>query len=83
MYFTQSVDTRLHPMLDIRFDESFFQRGDFPKTVFNGSQEIPLTNPWVGYDNSAPFNQRKPSSLFLTFLPNTNPFSSSSSQHSS
>jgi hypothetical protein len=46
-------------MIDISFNQPFFDRGDFPPTVFNGSQEIPVPNPW-GEDNfSAPFNERE------------------------
>lgn len=45
-------------MLDITFNEPFFTRGDFPTSVFNGSQEIPVPDPW-GLDNfAAPFDQR-------------------------
>jgi len=53
------VDTRLHFMLNINFDEPFFTRGDFPPSVFNGStgQEVPVTNPWGLGDNAAPFDQ--------------------------
>jgi len=46
-------------MIDLRFDkESFFQRGDFPKTVVNGTTEVVLENPWEGRSNSAPFDQQ-------------------------
>jgi len=44
--------------MDITFDEPFFTRGDFPPSVFNGSQEIPVPNPWGLGSNVAPFDQR-------------------------
>ena len=52
------VDNRLQHMLNLRFDVPFFQRGRFPTTVANASQEIIVPNPWVGRENSAPFDQR-------------------------
>lgn len=52
------VDTRLHFMLDLKFSEPFFKRGDFPQSVFNGSQEIPVTDPWPN-NNVAPFDRRR------------------------
>lgn len=51
------VDNRLQHMLDLRFDIPFFQRGQFPTSVANGSQEILTPNPWSGRGNSAPFDQ--------------------------
>jgi hypothetical protein len=45
-------------MLNLRFDIPFFQRGKFPASVANASQEIILPNPWTGRGNSAPFDQR-------------------------
>jgi len=51
------VDSRLTHMLDLKFNEPFFQRGDFPASVSNASQEIILPNPWEGRGNSAPFDQ--------------------------
>ncbi|KAF8460789.1 glycoside hydrolase family 16 protein [Russula ochroleuca] len=51
------VDNRLQHMLDLRFDVPFFQRGKFPTSVANASQEIILPNPWAGRGNSAPFDQ--------------------------
>ena len=53
------VDRRIDRMIDLRFDkESFFQRGEFPKTVINGTTEVVLENPWEGRPNSAPFDQQ-------------------------
>ena len=46
-------------MLHVTFNEPFFTRGQFPPTVFNGTSEITVPNPW-GLDSfSAPFDQRK------------------------
>ncbi|KAF8962845.1 GH16 beta-1,3-glucan recognition protein [Flammula alnicola] len=51
------VDTRLHHMLDLKFNEGFFKRGDFPAVVQNGSEAVILDNPWVNGTNAAPFDQ--------------------------
>ena len=51
------VDTRLHTLLDFRFNQPFFQRGDFPQINFNGSGLAPLPNPWINGSNSTPFDQ--------------------------
>ncbi|THH03826.1 hypothetical protein EW145_g5982 [Phellinidium pouzarii] len=53
------VDDRNTDMLQLKFNKPFFERGDYPQTVINGSAEIPLTNPWVNAgDNAAPFDQQ-------------------------
>ena len=52
------VDSRLTYMLSLSFNIPFFQRGKFPTSVANASQEIILPNPWAGRGNSAPFDQR-------------------------
>ncbi|KAL0953495.1 hypothetical protein HGRIS_004723 [Hohenbuehelia grisea] len=51
------VDTKITRTLDLRFTQSFFQRGEFPKTYVNGSDELVLKNPWEGRANAAPFDQ--------------------------
>ncbi|KAH8113143.1 putative member of glycoside hydrolase family GH16 [Phellopilus nigrolimitatus] len=51
------VDSRLQFMLDITFNKPFLDRGDFPLTVFNGSTEIAVPNPWGDSNFAAPFNQ--------------------------
>ncbi|OJT11698.1 Beta-1,3-glucan-binding protein [Trametes pubescens] len=52
------VDSRLTYMLMLKFNEPFFDRGDFPATVANGSQFIETPNPWAqGTKNVAPFDQ--------------------------
>lgn len=51
------VDTRLHRMLDIRGKKSFWDKGNFPVQVFNGSSVSLLKNPWAAGNNMAPFDQ--------------------------
>jgi hypothetical protein len=51
------IDTRLHTLLDLRFNQPFFQRGDFPSTWFNGSDLVALQNPWINGTNATPFDQ--------------------------
>lgn len=52
------VDSRLTYMLNLRFNEPFFQRGKFPTVVANGSTFINLEDPWKnGTRNVAPFDQ--------------------------
>ncbi|KAI0667515.1 concanavalin A-like lectin/glucanase [Trametes maxima] len=52
------VDSRLTYMLFLKFNEPFFERGDFPAVVQNGSQFIETPNPWAhGTKNVAPFDQ--------------------------
>ena len=54
------VDTRLHRSLDIRIKKSFWEKGNFPSQVFNGTGLALLNNPWVTGAKSAPFDQREP-----------------------
>ena len=49
-------------MLDLTMNIPFFQRGDFPGVVQNGSEAIILANPWSGGTKAAPFDQREFSS---------------------
>ena len=53
------VDTRLHHMLDLTMNIPFFQRGDFPGVVQNGSEAIILGDPWSNGTKAAPFDQRE------------------------
>jgi hypothetical protein len=46
-------------MLNLKFNEPFFERGQFPPTVFNGTSQIVVPNPWGLDSNSRPFDQRK------------------------
>lgn len=41
------VDTRLHKTLELTFNKPFFERGEFPPYVANGSQTIATPDPWV------------------------------------
>ncbi|KAJ6524269.1 glycoside hydrolase family 16 protein, partial [Mycena vulgaris] len=52
------VDTRLHTLLDLKFNQPFFKRGEFPKTV-TGTDGHPeaLQNPWQNGTNATPFDQ--------------------------
>ncbi|KAF9231780.1 glycoside hydrolase family 16 protein [Melanogaster broomeanus] len=51
------VDTRLHYMLELTFNEPFFTRGNFPPVVQNGTTPIVLENPWINGTNASPFDQ--------------------------
>ncbi|OCH85862.1 concanavalin A-like lectin/glucanase [Obba rivulosa] len=51
------VDSRLHKMFDISFNEPFFKRGEFPPVIENGSEFIVTPNPWVNGTNATPFDQ--------------------------
>jgi len=51
------VDTRLHTLLDLPFKKSFFELGDFPSVISNGTGLIPLQNPWINGTNATPFDQ--------------------------
>lgn len=53
------VDSRLNHMLMLKLDKSFWDRGDFPPVVQNGSQTVILNNPWVNGTKAAPFDQRE------------------------
>ena len=44
-------------MLDINFNQPFFERGDFPGVVQNGSEAIILQNPWANGTDATPFDQ--------------------------
>jgi beta-glucanase (GH16 family) len=51
------VDSRLHTLLDISFKKPFFQLGDYPTVIVNGSTLEPLQNPWINGTNATPFDQ--------------------------
>ncbi|KZV78260.1 concanavalin A-like lectin/glucanase, partial [Exidia glandulosa HHB12029] len=55
------IDSRVNRIFNFRFDANkpFFNRGGYPATVFNGTQEVRLENPWAGSDapGVAPFDQ--------------------------
>ncbi|KAJ7244312.1 hypothetical protein C8J57DRAFT_1476875 [Mycena rebaudengoi] len=65
------VDSRLHHMMELRFNKLFWERGDFPNVVQNGTESIILENPWVNGTKAAPFDQLVWFSLLgLSFLDN-------------
>lgn len=52
------MDKRVQRVINLDFKkQSFFQRGHFPITFQNGSDEAVLQNPWRDAPNSAPFDQ--------------------------
>lgn len=51
------VDTKLHHMLDLKIDKSFFDLGDFPPVVQNATDILALENPWINGTKAAPFDQ--------------------------
>ncbi|KAJ3994920.1 glycoside hydrolase family 16 protein [Lentinula boryana] len=55
------VDTRLHTLLEYRFDEPFFEKGDFPETILNAStgQVQALQDPWVDPQTGLPKESAK------------------------
>ena len=66
------VDTRLHHMLDLTMNMPFFQRGDFPGVVQNGSEAIILADPWTNGTKAAPFDQCE--FFFFALAPLSLPF---------
>jgi hypothetical protein len=52
------VDNRLHRMMVLNINEPFWERGDFPQVVSNGSDYIALKNPWANGSPAAPFDRR-------------------------
>lgn len=45
-------------ILDVDFDKPFWKRGDYPTYYVNGTETLPLTNPWYQSENkNAPFDQ--------------------------
>jgi len=51
------VDNRLHTLLDIKFNEPFFERGQFPEVIYDGPNPVALQNPWINGTNATPFDQ--------------------------
>lgn len=52
------VDTRLHFLYETKLNKNFWDRGDFPTVIQNGSEVINLQNPWVNGTKAAPFDER-------------------------
>ena len=57
------VDNRLHHMMTLNINKPFWDRGDFPQVVSNGSDFIALNNPWANGSPAAPFDKRTHSLL--------------------
>ncbi|KAJ6532926.1 concanavalin A-like lectin/glucanase domain-containing protein [Mycena vulgaris] len=51
------VDSRLTHMLELKINQPFWNRGDFPPVVQNGTDSIVLANPWINGTKAAPFDQ--------------------------
>ncbi|KAK7018373.1 GH16 beta-1 3-glucan recognition protein [Favolaschia claudopus] len=51
------VDSRLTHMYEIKLSKSFWDFGDFPPVVQNGTESVVLQNPWVNGTKAAPFDQ--------------------------
>ncbi|KAJ6589374.1 concanavalin A-like lectin/glucanase domain-containing protein [Mycena capillaripes] len=51
------VDSRLTHMFEMRMKKSFWEFGDFPTVVQNGTESVVLENPWVNGTKAAPFDQ--------------------------
>ncbi|KAJ7659260.1 glycoside hydrolase family 16 protein [Mycena polygramma] len=51
------VDSRLKHMYELKLSKSFWDRGDFPPVVQNGTESVVLQNPWVNGTKAAPFDQ--------------------------
>ena len=52
------VDNRLHHMMTVNINKPFWDRGDFPQVINNGSDYIALKNPWANGSPAAPFDKR-------------------------
>ena len=59
-------------MLDLTMNIPFFQRGDFPGVVQNGSEAIILADPWTNGTKAAPFDQCE--FFFFALAPLSLPF---------
>ncbi|KAF7291126.1 GH16 beta-1 3-glucan recognition protein [Mycena indigotica] len=51
------VDSRLSHMFEMRLAQSFWDFGNFPTVVQNGTASVVLDNPWVNGTKAAPFDQ--------------------------
>ena len=53
------MDKRTARVIDLRFDQTFWQRGNFPATVLNNTAApVVLQNPWADSGTkSAPFDK--------------------------
>jgi hypothetical protein len=55
------VDTRLHTLLEYQFNEPFFEKGDYPSEITNGTsgQVQTLQDPWVDPETGLPKESAK------------------------
>ncbi|KAJ7113085.1 glycoside hydrolase family 16 protein, partial [Mycena epipterygia] len=51
------VDSRLSHMIELKLNEPFWNRGNFPTVVQNGTESVVLQNPWINGTKAAPFDQ--------------------------
>ena len=62
---TTDVNNRAYSVVDLRFDQTFWSRGKFPNYYVNGTETLPLTNPWYSSPSqNAPFDQCEPVHLW-------------------
>jgi hypothetical protein len=55
---TADVNNRVYSTLDLSFDKTFWSRGNYPSYYVNGTETLPITNPWFSSsNNAAPFDQ--------------------------
>ena len=45
-------------MMTLNINKSFWERGDFPQVINNGSEYIALKDPWANGSTAAPFDKR-------------------------
>lgn len=52
------VDSPRNLMLGLKFDKPFYERGNYPGTAQNGTNQVILKDPWaISGANSAPFDK--------------------------
>ncbi|KAF8346388.1 GH16 beta-1,3-glucan recognition protein [Amanita rubescens] len=51
------VDTRLHATWTMKFTVPFWNHGNFPAVVQNGTELVILNNPWINGTAATPFDQ--------------------------
>ena len=61
------VDTRLHATWTMKFNVPFWNHGDFPAVVQNGTELVILDNPWINGTAATPFDQCEEAFILLYF----------------
>lgn len=57
-YLTTYIDNKVQTILDVKFDEALWEKGDYPAFWQKGEETIRMENPWYTSDNiNAPFDQ--------------------------